>query len=100
MKKKYSPEDVDWPATKAFNANLTELRSKVIDAICFKPHITGHIEQFEAVEALVRRREAEAVRRELEKMKREWGYGDTGMDWEEWIDKRLTELTGLQGEGE
>lgn len=37
-------------------ADTTEdgkLRSKVISAVCFKPGITGHLEQFENVEALI-----------------------------------------------
>lgn len=29
------------------------LRQQLITAICFKPDITGHIEQFEAIEALI-----------------------------------------------
>ena len=29
------------------------LREKVINAVCFKPAITGHTEQFERIEALI-----------------------------------------------
>lgn len=33
--------------------NEEELREKVIAAVCFKPDISGHLEQFERIEQLV-----------------------------------------------
>lgn len=30
-----------------------QLREKVIDAVCYKPHIEGHLEQFRRIEALI-----------------------------------------------
>lgn len=37
--------------------NTTDLRTQVIDAVCFKPDITGHLEQFERIEQLISNRE-------------------------------------------
>jgi hypothetical protein len=47
---------------------------------------------------LIATQRRQAVRGELEKMKREWGYGDTGMDWEEWTNARLAALDQTQEE--
>lgn len=46
------------------NTQESELRVKVINAVCFKPNIVGHIEQFEAIEALI----SQAVNKALDKL--------------------------------
>jgi demethoxyubiquinone hydroxylase (CLK1/Coq7/Cat5 family) len=54
--------------TKALREEAA-LRAEVIEAVCFKPHITGHIEQFERIEALITSKVDEARLDELTKLR-------------------------------
>ena len=54
----------------------SELRLEVIKAVCFKPSIVGHIEQFENIEKLIAQKVAEAEQR---------GRINSLLDLEQWI---------------
>lgn len=54
-----------------------ELRAKVIKAVCFKPNITGHLEQFEAIEALIQTEAASRVQKVLSELHRKLPQKDT-----------------------
>jgi predicted RND superfamily exporter protein len=48
------------------NKPADELRHKVIAAVCFKPNVSGYLEQFEAIEQLIAQRE-EAARKQAQR---------------------------------
>ncbi len=47
------------------SSKANTLREKVINAVCFKPDIMGHIEQFERIEALITEARIDEVQKAL-----------------------------------